>query len=143
MFIEHLSKLFIRQEEDSVTDILGAVTHLAMACAAILGFALFLFSVILLWRVTPRNCNVFGCGKGNAGRRRASACCGSNVRVCRRKRKIFEELMKNDVAYDPNLVALHEFDYDSDKDDPVAAVLYYHLKEAGKISTQDKDKKKV
>lgn len=136
-FNEHLSKLFIRQEEDSITDILGAITSLAMASSAILAFALSLFSVILLWMVTPRNCNVFGCGKTN---KRDNACCGRNVRISRRKRMVFLNLIKSDVVYDPNLIALHEFDYDSDNDDPVAAVLYYHLEEAGKFSIEPKKK---
>jgi hypothetical protein len=123
---EHVSKVFIKQQEDSVMDILGAFVHLC----AVFGFIFLIDRVITLAVTTydgsPRG-GLFFC---LCNRKKGYGFFSKGLREAKRMRIVFNNFLVNDVLYDTNLAAIHEADYDSHDDDPVEAVTYIHFKES-------------
>jgi hypothetical protein len=128
---DHVSKVFIKQQEDSVTDVLGAFVHVVAAGGFVFLVDRLIALLILLYDGTPRGglCFCF-CREKTKEKRERYGCFGTGLREARRMRIAFEKFMGMDVQYDPNLTAAHEYDYDSHTDDPVEVVAYLHLKEA-------------
>lgn len=123
---EHVSKVFIKQQEDSIIDILGAFTHVVAVAAFVFGLSRLFTLIGLLYDGSPRGGIFCFCCRS----KKEYGCFSRGLRKARRMRIAFEKFLAMDVQYDTNLTAAHEYDYDSHEDDPVEVVVYIHLKEA-------------
>lgn len=135
LFNEHISKVFIRQEVDSITDIEGAIIHTVAAIGFVGVLAVTVVTCMDVTENTPRLC----CPIWD----RKHGCFSEKVKENQCKRRIFEEIMAKDTSFNYRKMAINENEYDSDKDDPIVTAVFIHLKEAGYIKKDEKkdDKK--
>lgn len=128
---DHVSKVFIKQQEDSVTDVLGAFNHVLVAGGFVFLIDRLITLLVLLYDESPRGgiCFCF-CAERTPERRRHYGCFGKGIRIAKRMRVAVEKYLREDDKYDTFLTATHEYDYDSHSDDPVEFVAYIHLKES-------------
>jgi hypothetical protein len=118
---EHIKKLSDTLSDDPVM-ILDGFAHLCIGLAITGLLGLILYLSVRLTRHMPKCCSrtSFWCCT------RGSESASKIKKSSRRNREYFDREMKRYSIYDQE-AATHKWDYDSECDDPVIAVLYYHL----------------